>query len=106
MRPCTRQNRPAGTAPSLSNIEGALSLTGSRLFGNQQIPNHSGPVGPEQIGLDKGIQVAVKDRIHIAYLVVGAVVLNHFIRVKNVAPYLAAPFYFFLAGVGCRNYEM
>ena len=53
-----------------------------------------------QVGFYESIQFAVHDRAYIAYFVVGAVVFYHFVRVKYIAAYLAAPFYLFLFAVG------
>ena len=38
--------------------------------------------------------------MHIAYFIISTVIFDHFIRMKNIAAYLASPLYLFLAGVG------
>ena len=53
-----------------------------------------------QVGLDKAIQIPIHHWSHVPHFIVGSMVLDHFLRMEYITADLAAPLYFFLAGIG------
>jgi len=49
-----------------------------------------------EIGFDKSIEFSIHNGPYISYFIVGSVILDHFIRMKNIGSYLTTPFNFFL----------
>ena len=44
--------------------------------------------GLHQVGFDESVEVSIHDRLHIAHFKIGPVVLDHFIGMEYVGPYL------------------